>query len=179
MADDAAADSGDVLSTFGTVHIWLSLILLPVAIICLVVAMILEANWQKGWKTGTATCKTTTTACTLTDRSLPYHCPVQVTVDTLGSHVYSMTYTTDTPSVEAGATWKVAYDEKDVQGTLTQNVSTWSSRTTTIAILGVIAGFMVLFFVLNLVFRKNKTFKKISGVMEIADIANSVGGAFR
>jgi hypothetical protein len=172
------SDDSDVLSTLGTVHIWLSLILLPVAIICLVVAMVLEANWQKGWKTGTATCRSTV-GCHRTDGSLPYQCNVQVAVDTLGSNVYSMTYTTKTDSVTAGATWKVAYDEKDVQGTLTQNVSTESSRVTTIIILGVVTGFMVLFFFLNLVFRKNRTFKKISGVMEIADIANSVGSAFR
>lgn len=177
MADDAS--DSDVLSTFGTVHIWLSLILLPVAILCLVVAMVLEANWQKGWKTGTATCHSKTINCPLTDGSLPYQCNVQVTVDTLGSNVYSMTYATNTDGVAAGATWKVAYDEKDVQGTLTQTVSTASSRVTTIIILGVVTCFLVLFFVLNLVFRKNRTFKKISGVMEIADIANSVGGAFR
>jgi hypothetical protein len=150
-----------------------------VGIVFLVVAMVLESKQQQGWKTGTATCTQDSHDCQLTDGSLPYRCKVDVTVDTLGSHVYSMTYTKDTISVSKGDTWKVAYDPKDPQGTLTQNVSTPGSRSTAVAVTGVILGVCVLLFILNLVFRKNRAFKQISGVMEIANLAGDVGGGFR
>ena len=176
MSDNSGSD---VLTTLGTVHIWISLFLLPVGIVCLIVAMVLESKQQQGWKTGTATCTHSSKDCQLSGTSLPYHCKVDVTVDTLGSHVYSMTYTKDTDTVNQGETWQVAYDPKDPQGTLTQNVSTSGSRATAVTVTGVILGVCVLLFILNLVFRKNRTFKQISGVMEISNIASNLGAGFR
>ena len=174
--DDAGSN---LLTSLGTLHIWLSLIFLPVACVVIIALMVIDAKWQQGWQQGTATCQETVSGCPSTGSAVPYRCTVRVTIDRLPDQTYTMQYSSRSPSVEKGQSWQVAFDPKDVAGTLTQDVATPSSRTTTLILLGVALATVVLVFVVNVVFRKNRTFKEVSGVMEIGSLANSFAGGFR
>ena len=175
---DGSGSGSNILSSLGVVHIWISLIFLPLAFIGVICLMIFDSQWQRGWNQGTATCLETTSNCPLTESSLPYRCPVKVTIDSLGDKIYSMTYVTKKQVVNQGDSWRVAYDPSNPEGTLTQYVSTSTSRTTTLTILGALLVIIIFLFALNVVFRKNKTFKEVSGVMEIGSLANGLGGGF-
>lgn len=165
---DASGDG--VLSALGTVHIWISLVLLPLAIVGIMLAIVIEATAQKNWKRGVATCQKRTDVCPLTDGSLPYQCSVPVSVDTMPGVRYQMTYRTRVLPVDQGQSWEVAYDPARPSETLTQDVKTPSSRVTTLVVLGVLLALMIAWFVVNLKLRNNKTFRNVSGVMEIGDL---------
>jgi hypothetical protein len=68
----------------------------------------------------------------------------------------------------------VAYDPQKPAETLTASVLSSESRMTIEIALGVVLALVVLFFVLNLALRKNRTWQNVSGVMEGADIASAL-----
>lgn len=174
--DDAGSN---LLTSLGTIHIWLSLIFLPAACVCIIALMVIDAKWQQGWLQGTATCLDPVSDCPSTGSAVPYRCTVRVEIDRLPGQTYTMQYSSRSPSVEKGQSWQVAFDPQNVEGSLTQNVATPSSRTTTLILLGLALATLLLVFIVNIVFRKNRTFKEVSGVMEIGSLANSFAGGFR
>jgi hypothetical protein len=169
-----------VLQGLGLFKIWTTLIITPLVVVALIVGMVFAAGYQKGWKTSTATAMKGVQDCPPNvdvDKKNGWTCSVKVSVDGLpaaSADGYDLKVNVDQNSVRSGQTWPVAYDPSKPGQTLTTAILTPGGRTTIEVVLGVILLVMVIFFVLNLTLRRNKTWQNVSGVMEGADIASAL-----
>lgn len=177
----SAGEPPGVLESLGAFRIWTQLIIAPFLAIGFIIMIVVVAKMQQGWVVATAT-SSKDIVCEAR-KSGAYECAdVPVSISGLDGS-YTMTYrTTDIKLTAEGTTltqhtsWTVAYDPSNVQGSLTQNVLTGRGRWLMIGGLSVALIGLIVYFVLNYKLRGNKTWRTASGVMESADIAESIIG---
>jgi hypothetical protein len=175
--DDDPTQKTTVLQGLGLFKIWTTLILTPLLVVALIVGMIFVSRYQKGWTKSTAKAIEDVKDCpSNSNKTNGWTCAVKVTVDGLPSSANGIDLKVDVPqsSVASGQTFPVAYDTSKPEQTLTAAVLTPGGRMTIEVILGVVLLLAVVFFVLNLMLRKSRTWQNVSGVMEGADIASSL-----
>ena len=167
-----------VLQGLGLFKIWTTLIITPLVVVTLIVGMIFLSRYQKGWTTSTATAIADVKDCPIntTNKTTGWKCAVKVTVDGLPESAVGLDLEVDVnkSSVDHGQTWPVTFDPAKPAQTLTTAVLTSNIRLTTEIVLGVILLLAVVFFILNLTLRKNKTWQNVSGIMEGTDIASAL-----
>ena len=189
-------DAGDqpttLLQGLGLFKIWTTIIVAPLIMVAVVVGMIVIAQYQRGWTVSTAKYSTTgsednyvrpTAHCSLSaSPQTMYTCTVDVTVEKLPKPTdsyYSLVVESASNDIKDGQSWTVAYDPANPSTTLTTGVMTNSAKVLLESVLALILVIAVAFFMINIVFRRNKTWQNISGVTEVAGLASSVVSSFR
>lgn len=157
--------------------IWTTLILTPLIVLALITGMIFFSQYQKKWKVSTATAVSAVKNCpvNVNDSSKGWTCAVKVKVADLPQEsILDLKVDVSQSTVDENQTWQVTYDPAKPTQTLTTGVL--ASGTRTGIEIGLAVGILlcVIFFVINLVFRKNKTWQNVSGVMEGVDLASSL-----
>lgn len=167
--DGGAQPSPTLLEGFGLFRIWSTLILTPILVIVLVVAMFVVAGWQHGWTRSMATkvqpnppaCQPLQTGADMTS----YSCTATVKVATLPDKEFQLHFQSEMPSSTQDQ-WDVIYDPANPEGTITTSVMTPHIRTEIQVALGVFTALSVAFFVVDVVFRNNRTWQNIQGAAE-------------
>lgn len=105
-----------------------------------------------------------------------WSCDVPVSVAGLTTLPADFTLEVDVPTnqVEKGAQFKVIYDPNNPEKTLTTGIITSAGRSGVEVILGVVLALAVLFFVLNWIFRRNRTWQNVQGVFQGVDLAHGL-----
>jgi flagellar biosynthesis protein FliP len=166
-----------ILQGLGIFKIWTTLIFIPLSVLALIVAMIFFSQYQKNWKVSTATAVAAVKDCpvNVSDNQKGWTCAVKVKVaDLPQDNILDLKVEVNQSSVDINQTWQVTYDPAKPTQTLTTAVLTSGTRTGIEIGLAVGILLCVVFFVVNLVFRKNKTWQNVSGVMEGVDLASSL-----
>ena len=178
MDPDGAPQQTTLLEGLGLFKIWATIILGPVLIIGLIVVMVVVGRLQKDWTLSTATATKEVLNCPhATDANdQQWSCDVPVSVAGLPTLPSDFTLEVDVPTnqVEKGAQFKVIYDPNNPEKTLTTGIITSAGRSGVEVILGVVLALAVLFFVLNLIFRRNRTWQNVQGVFQGVDLAHGL-----
>lgn len=167
---------GGFFQDLGTFHIWVQLILLPLAFITLIGTFVYVARSKWTWVKSTARFVSAPDPCSMTGTTDLYACKVNVTVDGLPGDTFELHVPSNRPTIEPGSTWPVQYLTSEEQSTLTTDMTPQAStKKQVLWILGIFAALVLVIWVINFALRKNKTFKTVSGAMEGAEL---VHGAF-
>ena len=177
MEGDGSQDT-TILQGLGIFKIWTTLIFIPLSVLALIAAMIFFSQYQKNWKVSTATAVAAVKDCpvNVNDNQKGWTCAVKVKVADLlpPDSILDLKVEANQSTVDMNQTWPVTYDPANPSQTLTTVVLTRGTRTGIEIGLAVGILLCVVFFVVNLVFRKNKTWQNVSGVMEGVDLASSL-----
>ena len=176
------ADEPSVLSSLGVFHIWVNILLGPVFLIILVTVAILVWRNRRNWETGRATVKTTPDChpCVnkCADDSNNYECVNVETILQYGKG-HTSALTLDQEDVKAplhkGDTLDLCFDPKVPRHHSSGKCMSSSVRTRIVVCCFVAAAMVLVFWLVNLTLRKNRSWQNISGVMEGASL---VGDAF-
>lgn len=184
-ASEAAADTGDtgggtgLLGGLGTFHIWSVLILGPIVVIFLICLAVLIWNHQRGWTSvnGVVENDPTCSACT-GQNCTGYSCvdaEVAVKGDKGENYHWNATEFTSLTQLRKGSAIGVCYNPtKPSSHAVTNSCMTPDIRTLIMVILALSIVSCIGWWFINLRLRNNKSFQSISGVMEGADIAQSI-----
>jgi hypothetical protein len=169
----------DVIDSLGSFHIWISLFIIPI-IILLLIATIVYVVVIHNRMISTAKWVSTTKCIDPISKGDSFACDIKVSLPNLpGVYSLSSVMIEDPSSLSGSSTFQVSYSSSDIQGSLsTLTISNNSFKISLIIISSIILIFMISWFV-NFHFRNNKTFRKVSGVMEGVDLASSVFSGYR
>lgn len=179
---DSSGGSG-VLGGLGVFHIWTELLLGPLAIIFLIWVTVVVWNYQVGWTHTQGTVQDTPACvpcagnqCQQGDGFVCEH--TELLVKGVKGKNATWDATVISPSeLHVKDVVAVCYDPKDPSKHATTTGCMPATIRGLLRILLVLAIiFAIGWWVINLVFRHNKTFQQASGVLEGADIAQSIFG---
>ena len=174
MADQASG----FLSGLGTFRIWMSLLFLPLLIGGCVYAIWWVSRYQSTYSTGSAVYRKGhitadgRAACPGDDEKTCYRCKIPVYIEDHTCEL-SVTQKPSCDSIKGGWSKTVAFDKKDVCGTMDPLFMTPNQRHLAIGILAILTLFAVVMWIVNFAFRNNATWKNVSGAMEGADLLSS------
>lgn len=167
-----------VLQGVGLFKIWTTLILTPVLIGVLILFIVIASKYQKNWTQTSATAVADVKDCPpkTNNPGAGWTCALKVNVEGLPIVSGGIDLKVDVPrnSVAKDQSFPVVFDPSNPTKTLTTKILTPAGRKGFEIGLGLCLLFAVVIFVVNLTFRKNKTWQSVSGVMQGADIASSI-----
>lgn len=172
MSEGTTETSPTVLSSLGTFHIWMELILAPIFFVLCIVAAVVAWNFRKGWKTVNATVTATPDCRPCQENQCSdfddYHC-IDVPVRFRDSAGTTQSWKVDKEykdKLVKGDHIQVCYDPSHPQNHAGGACVSNSGRTIAAAVALILAMIIAIFWILNLALRKNRNWQNISGVME-------------
>ena len=175
---DGPSEHTSVLQGLGLFKIWATIILAPLIAIGLIVAIVQVSRWQKDWTLSEAEATETVQHCRLASArkdEKKWSCDVPVSVRGLDeAEGLRVNITSDKDSVDAGSKFQVTYDPAKPAETLTADVLTPAGRSALELGLGVVLVVVGGMFVVNVIFRKSKTWQSVQGVFQGVDLAHNL-----